>query len=170
MPQPVLHQPDPALDLVFERLVDVSPEVLWKFWTQPEQLKRWFTPAPWQTVDCEIDLRPGGMFRTVMRSPEGTDYPNTGCYLEIVENRKLAWTNALLPGYRPSPAPSIPGVDDFPFTAVVSLEPRPHGARYTALVIHADEAGCRRHAAMGFHEGWGKALDQLLAIAGDLRV
>ena len=40
-------------------------------WTHPEHLKRWFTPAPWTTVDCEIDLRPGGIFRTTMRSPDG---------------------------------------------------------------------------------------------------
>ena len=48
-------------------------------WTTPEHLKKWFTPAPWTTVDCEIDLRPGGIFRTVMRSPEGQEFPNVGC-------------------------------------------------------------------------------------------
>ena len=48
-------------------------ELVWKAWTMPEHLKKWFTPAPWQTVECEIDLRPGGIFRTVMRSPEGQD-------------------------------------------------------------------------------------------------
>ncbi|HEY2939715.1 MAG TPA: SRPBCC domain-containing protein [Gaiellaceae bacterium] len=39
-----------------------SPELVWMAWTQPEHLKKWFTPAPWTTVDCEIDLRPGGVF------------------------------------------------------------------------------------------------------------
>jgi uncharacterized protein YndB with AHSA1/START domain len=56
--------------------------------------QQWFTPAPWKTVDCEIDLRPGGLFRTVMRSPEGQEFPNVGCYLEIVENEKLIWTQS----------------------------------------------------------------------------
>src|SRR5262249_22802221 len=92
---------DPKLDLVLERFVEVSPELVWMAWTQPEHLKKWFTPAPWTTVDCEIDLRPGGVFRTVMRSPEGKDFPNAGCYLEIVPNRKLVWTDALGAGFRP---------------------------------------------------------------------
>lgn len=63
------QQPDPKLDLVLERVVDVPRELVWKARTTPEHLKKWFTPAPWTTVDCEIDLRPGGIFRTVMRSP-----------------------------------------------------------------------------------------------------
>lgn len=97
MNRSILHQPDPKLDLVFERIVDVPRELIWTAWTTPAQLKKWFTPAPWKTVDCEIDLRPGGLFRTVMRSPEGQELLNAGCYLEIVETEKLVWTNALAP-------------------------------------------------------------------------
>ena len=55
---------DPNLDLILEREVDVPRESVWAAWTRPELLKKWFTPAPWTTVDCEIDLRPGGIFRT----------------------------------------------------------------------------------------------------------
>jgi uncharacterized protein YndB with AHSA1/START domain len=55
---------DPKLDVVLERVVDVSPDLVWIAWTQPKHLKAWFTPAPWTTVDCQIDLRPGGLFRT----------------------------------------------------------------------------------------------------------
>ena len=64
------HQPDPRLDLNFERVVDLPPALIWAAWTEPEHLTHWFTPVPWKTVECEIDLRPGGIFRTVMRSPE----------------------------------------------------------------------------------------------------
>jgi uncharacterized protein YndB with AHSA1/START domain len=53
-------------------------------------------------LDCEIDLRPGGIFRTTMRSPEGEEFPNFGCYLEVIPNEQLIWTNALQPGYRPA--------------------------------------------------------------------
>ncbi len=102
---PLRYQPDPRLDLVLERIVDVPPELVWKAWTSPEHLKPWFTPAPWHTVDCEIDLRPGGMFRTVMRSPEGQEFPHMGCYLEIVTNQKLVWTNACCQAIGPPPSP-----------------------------------------------------------------
>lgn len=85
---------NPELDLVLERVVDVPPEKVWAAWTEPEQVVKWFTPKPWQTVECQIDLRPGGIFRTVMRSPEGEDHDNVGCWLEVVENERLVWTDA----------------------------------------------------------------------------
>ncbi len=150
---------DPDLDLLLEREVDVPRELVWAAWTQPEQLKRWFTPAPWTTIDCEIDLRPGGIFRTVMRSPQGEEFPNVGCYLEVVENERLVWTSVLGPGYRPSDQPG-----DVPLTAVISLEPSERGTKYSALAIHPDREVCARHAEMGFHDGWGAALDQLVAL------
>jgi uncharacterized protein YndB with AHSA1/START domain len=151
---------DPARDLVLERVVDVPPERVWEAWTTPERLKQWFTPAPWTTVDCEIDLRPGGIFRTVMRSPEGEEVPGSGCYLEVVPNRRLVWTAALGPGYRPN----VLSADDLAFTAVIELEPQGAGTKYTAIAIHPDAATAERHSAMGFHDGWGKALDQLVAL------
>ena len=151
------HQIDPELDLVLERVVDVPPRFVWAAWTQPEHIKKWFAPAPWTTTDCEIDLRPGGMFRTVMRSPEGQEAPGVGCYLEIIENEKLVFTDALAPGYRPS-------VNPF-FTAVILLEPHGEGTKYTAIAIHKDQAGRKRHEEMGFHQGWSKCLDQLVAVA-----
>lgn len=147
-------KPDPNLDLVLQREVDVPPELVWRAWTEPEHLKQWFTPRPWQTVDCEIDLRPGGIFRTVMRSPEGEEMPGTGCYLEVVPNERLVWTDALLPGYRPAPEPF--------FTGVIMLEPTPTGTRYTAIAIHRDRESRDQHESMGFFEGWGTVLTQLV--------
>ena len=74
MTRSIIHQPNPKLDLVLERIVDVPRELVWMAWTAPEHLKKWFTPVPWTTVDCEIDLRPRGIFHTVMRSPEGQEF------------------------------------------------------------------------------------------------
>ena len=150
-----LPKPDPKLDLVLDRVIDVPRDLVWTAWTRPEHVKKWFTPAPWTVTDCEIDLRPGGIFRTVFRSPEGEEFPNVGCFLDVVPNERLVWTDALLPGYRPSENPF--------FTAIVTMEPHGKGTRYTAIAIHRDEAGRRKHEEMGFHDGWGKALDQLVA-------
>jgi uncharacterized protein YndB with AHSA1/START domain len=131
---------NPKLDLVLERVVDVPPELVWKAWTTPEYLLKWFTPAPWKTVECELDLRPGGMFRTVMESPEGQRFPNAGCFLEVVPNRKLVWTDALEPGYRPT-ARTLGADAPFFMTAVVTMEPHGGGTKYAATAIHATEEG-----------------------------
>ncbi|MEY4911875.1 MAG: hypothetical protein RL761_1538, partial [Pseudomonadota bacterium] len=71
---------------------------------------------------------------------------------------------AMLPGFRPAPVNAPCGDDtEFMFTAKVEMSPHgENGTRYRATVIHADEAGCQKHAAMGFEGGWGTALDQLV--------
>jgi uncharacterized protein YndB with AHSA1/START domain len=150
-------KPDPKLDLVLERVMDVPRELVWDAWTKPEHVSKWFSPAPWTITDCEIDLRPGGVFRFVMLSPDGKEFPNIGCYLEVIPNERLVWTDALLPGYRPSENPFM--------TAIVTLEALGSGTRYTAMAIHRDEAVRKQHEEMGFHDGWGKVLDQLVAYA-----
>lgn len=150
-------QPDvSALDLVFTRIVPVPRAHIWRAWTEPDQVVKWFTPAPWKTIACEIDLRPGGRFSTVMLSPDGQEFPNVGCYLEIIDQQKLVWTDALLPGYRPSPKPFV--------TAFLTLSDCDGGTCYTARALHKDEVECRKHAEMGFQTGWGKALDQLVEL------
>ena len=157
---------DPKLDLTFERIIDVPRELVWRAWTQPEHLMPWFCPLPWKTIACEIELRPGGNFHTVMQSPEGQLFQNSGCYLEVIANEKLTWTNALLPGFRPAMLDTTCGDESvqFFFTATITLEDHGQGTRYTATVIHAEENGCQQHAKMGFNEGWGKALDQMVSL------
>lgn len=146
--------PDPKRDLVLERVVDVTPALVWRAWTEPEHLKVWFCPRPWRVTECEMDLRPGGTFRTTMCSPEGEEHPNTGCFLDVVPNERLVFTDALLSNYRPAGKGFM--------TAIITLTPEGAGTRYRAVAIHADEAGRKQHEEMGFEQGWGTALDQLV--------
>jgi uncharacterized protein YndB with AHSA1/START domain len=154
MTKPSIVKVDPKLDLVLERTIDVPRELVWAAWTTPAHIRHWFVPKPWSITDVEVDLRPGGVFRSVMRSPEGQEYPNIGCYLDIVPNERLIWTDTLLPGYRPSQNPF--------FTAILTLESQGSGTRYTAYAIHGDEDGRKKHEEMGFHDGWGTVVTQMV--------
>lgn len=152
---------NPELDLFLERVVDVPVELVWKAWTTPAHLMEWFCPLPWKTVECVIDLKPGGLFSTTMKSPEGQTFPNIGCYLEIIEHKKLVWTDALLPGYRPVSQPASGA--GMLFTAILLLEKHGQGTKYTAIALHKDSADREKHDQMGFQIGWGTVLDQLVA-------
>ena len=154
------YQRNPKLDLVLERTADVPRELVWAAWTQPEHLKKWFTPKPWKTIDAEIDLRPGGVFRTVMQSPEGANMANEGCYLEVIPNEKLVWTSALGRDYRPNAA----SIHDLKFTAMIFFEIQGKGTKYTVYALHPDETARKQHEAMGFEPGWGAAWEQLVAL------
>lgn len=148
---------DPKLDLAIERIIDVPRELVWKAWTMPEHLRHWFTPKPWTVDACEVDLRPGGTFRTLMRSPEGKESLINGCYLEVIPNERLVWTDALLPGFRPAAKPFL--------TGVLLLEPHGrNGTRYTAMAIHSDQETRDAHEKMGFYDGWGAVTDQMIEL------
>lgn len=151
---------NPKLDLVFERTTTVSPEKIWKAWTDPQTLMKWFCPRPWKVADARIDLKPGGEFYTLMQSPEGQTFPNTGCYLEVIPQKKLTWTNVMAAGFRPATIAK----EDFAITASIIIEPRGKETYYKAWVTHADEDGRKKHEAMGFEQGWGAAFDQLVEL------
>jgi uncharacterized protein YndB with AHSA1/START domain len=152
---------DPNLDLVLERTLDVPRELVWRCWTEPQHLMPWFCPKPWTTTECEMDLRPGGRFRSVMRSPEGQAFPNLGCLLEVVPNERLVWTSALVEGFRPVAKP-VSGAE-MNFTAYILLEAQGRSTKYTAIGVHGAEADRKKHEQMGFHQGWGIATDQMVA-------
>jgi len=147
-------------DLVLECVVDVPPELVFKAWTTPKHLMPWFCPKPYQTVQCEIDLRPGGKFHFVMQDPAGKPLPShPGCILEVVPNRKLVWTSALGPGYRPINPVGL----DWTFTAVLTFEPHGNGGcKYTARALHDTLEHAQAHQQLGFSQGWAMALQQLV--------
>jgi uncharacterized protein YndB with AHSA1/START domain len=151
------YEINPELDLELLRDVPVPPAAVFAAWTDPESLKQWFAPRPYSVPLVEMDLRPGGGFRTVMNSPDGEQMMDeTGCFLEIVPDEKLVWTAALTTGYRPQPG-------SMPFTAILELQPNGSGGcRYRAIALHQDPAGAKQHEEMGFHEGWGTVVDQMV--------
>jgi PhnB protein len=112
------------------------------------------------TTVAEIDLRPGGIQRTVMRMPDGTEHHHRGVYLEVVPGRRLVFTTAYVSAWEPAPEPQ-PGTCSFPMTGILTFEPEGTGTRYTALIRHQTVADRETHEKMGFHAGWNQATDQL---------
>lgn len=155
-------------DLVLERILDAPRDLVWKAWTTPEHLKKWWAPRPYETPEVEMDLRPGGKFYTRMLGPDGFDFRGTGCFLEIVEGEKIVWTSALGEAWRPNDL-DPEGCGGFAFTAVITLEETADGkTRYKAVAMHGNSADSEAHAKMGFHDGWGTCAEQLGEVAAGL--
>lgn len=155
-------------DLRLERTIDAPVALIWKVWTDPKHVKKWWAPAPWITTECEIDARPGGVFRALIRSPEAQEYPHVACFLEVIKNQKMVMTNALGPGYRPAGNECIQDCSSIPFTSILMLREQGRKTHYSIVVLHKDEADRKRHEEMGFHEGWNTCLDQLIEVVGRL--
>ncbi len=152
--------PSQERELTLTRIFEAPRERVWKTWTDPKQLAIWWAPQGMTTPVCEIDLRPGGKFRTVMRAPDGTEYPKASIYLEVTEFERLAFTDAYEEGWRPSKRPFM--------TVVITFEDQDNGTKFTARVRHWSVADCRTHEQMGFHEGWDKSADRLGAFLAKL--
>jgi uncharacterized protein YndB with AHSA1/START domain len=81
----------PALAL--SRTYPVGPEKVWRAWTDPQALKRWWGPGTGEGVSlAQLDVRVGGRFRIIFGGPQGTDHEVTGVYKEVVPSRKLVFT------------------------------------------------------------------------------
>ncbi len=147
-------------ELVLTRIIDAPREKVYRAWTDPELLKQWFAPAPFTTPVAELDVRPGGSNRIVMRDPQGNEFPNRGVYLEVVENERLVFTDAYTKAWEPSKKPFM--------TVIVTFEDEGGRTRYTARARHWTAADREAHEKMGFHEGWGRCADQLAALVATL--
>jgi uncharacterized protein YndB with AHSA1/START domain len=158
---------NPKLDIVLERFIDAPRHLVWEALTKPEHLKHWYMPKSWGVVtNCEMDVRPGGIFSIDIAAAGGQEFPNLGCFLEVVPMERLSWTSMLFPGYRPAV------FDDIPITAIVTMETVGTGTRYVFTALHRDEADFEKNKESGWQQGTEIALDQLVthvkSMQGDL--
>lgn len=148
---------DPKLDFAIERFIDAPARLVWEALTKPEHLKEWYMPRMWGRVArCEMDVRPGGIFRIDIAVGDGREVPNLGCFLEAVPMERLVWTSMLFPGYRPAV------FDDIPITAIMTIESVGTGTRYVFTALHRDEADREKNMESGFYEGTEIAIDQFV--------
>jgi uncharacterized protein YndB with AHSA1/START domain len=82
------------LELVITRIFDAPRSLVFKAWTKPERVARWWGPQGFTTRYCEMDIRPGGAYRFCMRSPLGVDHWKRGIYREIVEPERIVFSFA----------------------------------------------------------------------------
>ena len=143
-------------ELVITRLIHAPRARIFRAWTDPTQLVQWWGPEGFTTPVCEMDPRPGGIFRTVMRGPDGTEYPNEGVFLEVVEPERIVFTDAYTLGWVPTLEPFM--------TAITTLEDEGGNTRYTSRARHWTIADREKHEKMGFHQGWASSLDRLVAL------
>jgi uncharacterized protein YndB with AHSA1/START domain len=147
-------------DLVLERVIDAVPARVFKAWTDPAQMTRWFAPHPWTTPRVETDVRPGGASLVVMRGPDGNEFPCAGVYLEVVENQRLVFTDAYTKGWELAEKPFM--------TVILTFDDLGDGrTKYTARVRHWSVADREAHEKMGFHGGWALCTEQLAALVED---
>lgn len=146
--------PHPELDLTVSRIIRAPRWRVWNAWADPASFEQWWVPAPALCRVREMDLRPGGAFRTEF-SQDGAEFgPHiTGCFLAVDELERVVFTDALLAGWRPA--------EDAFVTAVITMKVHPEGTAYTATAMHRSIADRDRHEQLGFHDGWGTVTRQL---------
>lgn len=82
-----------APTFVITRAFDAPKKRVYEAWADPKQMAMWWGPKGFTVPVCEMDLRPGGSYRIVMRSIEGVDYPLKGVFQEIIEGERLVYTS-----------------------------------------------------------------------------
>jgi uncharacterized protein YndB with AHSA1/START domain len=145
---------DSGLDLTISRVIAAPRARVWRAWADPARLTQWWIPAPATCEVVELDLRPGGAFETRISEDGGAFQPHvSGCFLEIVLEERLVFTNGLLGGWRPAEHPFM--------TAIITFEDHPTGTTYLARVMHKNHEDCTTHERLGFYDGWGTVIEQL---------
>lgn len=149
----------PAFTLSIDLVLPVSRHKVWRCWTEPELLKQWYCPQPWRVVEADMDARTGGRHAVVMQGPDGDRVSVPGVVLEVVPERRFVFTNAFERAW-------VPVASEFMMVGELELEDAASGqTRYLARAHHWTQQDCDRHAAMGFHEGWRAAAEQLVEVA-----
>jgi len=145
---------DPKTDLSFTRILPVPRQLVWECWTKAEHMPHFFVPRPHTLKDVDLDVRPGGRSNSVF-VVDGNEMANKGVYLEVIDGKRLVFTDFYTEGWKPNP-------DAF-MTAIIDLEDAEGGGtKYTATARHRTPETREAHEKMGFYNGWGTVVDQLV--------
>lgn len=144
------------LELRLTRYFEAPRDLVFKLWTDTQHLIHWWGPRGFQTLSCELDLRPGGAWRIRTRAPGGMEFSEYGVFQEIVAPARLDFTHGFdFPGQPLGPV----------VTATVNFTEENDGTR---LSFHQGlfETAADRD---GHEEGWSSSFDLLSGYLRDER-
>jgi uncharacterized protein YndB with AHSA1/START domain len=139
-------------EVIITRIFDAPRALVFKMWTDPRLVKKWWGPKDFTNPVCKLDARIGGSIRIVMQGPDGTKYPTSGFFSEIVEPKKIVFTsikedddgNAELEVLNTVTFTDMNGTTKMTMTAVVVME---------------TPAACG--SVDGMNTGWNQSIDRL---------
>jgi uncharacterized protein YndB with AHSA1/START domain len=154
-------------EFVITRVFDAPRELVYRMWVEPEHLARWWGPRMMKTPVCQIDVRPGGAYRIVMRTPDATDYPITGKFVEVSAPHRLvltmdctehpaAWHDMVKPD-RKKGEDNPAGI----MHTTVTFEESGGKTTMTVRTKFASRPIAESMKKMGMREGWSESLDRL---------
>ena len=148
--------------LTITRTFDAPLEAVWKAWTNPKQIMRWWGPKDFTAPSAELDLRVGGKWLYCMTSPDGKDYWATGVFREIVPMERIVATDSFADEKgNVVPASYYGFPDEFPLELMLTVTFEDVDGKTRLTLQHVGfPAGEHRDGA---NEGWNQSLDKLAA-------
>jgi uncharacterized protein YndB with AHSA1/START domain len=150
----------PIQDLVITRLFKAPRALVFRAWSDPQHLMRWFCPDGFTTPLCTVDFRVGGIFHYYMRAPDGKDYHGRGVYQELVVPERIAYLDTFTDANGQVVPPSfygIPGNEVVESLVTVTFEAQ--GDQTLLTIRHALRGSAEETA--GAREGWTQMLGHL---------
>lgn len=149
----IVHQQTQRKEVTITRLFNAPRDRVFKNWTDPKQLAKWWGPNVFTTLLCSLDVRPGGAIRIDMRGPDGVLYPTKGIFHEIVEPERLVFTTSAF-----EDAEGNPQLEVLHTVTFVEHEGKTT-LRLQSVVVKSTSAINPELA--GMEEGWKQSLDRL---------
>ena len=143
---------DAEREITLTRVFDAPRALVFKAWTDPAQVARWWGPKMFTNPVCEVDARPGGRLRIVMRAPDGNDYPMRGVFQDVVAPERLSFTNIAVDA---EDRPIIEG-----FTTVLFAE-EGKKTRVTVQTRGKAMVPIATQYLQGMEQGWSMSLEKL---------
>ncbi len=150
-------------ELVITRIFDAPRELVWKAWTNPEHLMRWWGPKNFTSPVCKMDFRKGGKYLFCMRSAEGQEFWSTGTYREINPLERIICTDSFADekgNVVPASHYGMPG-DNWPLELTVKIEFEDLGGKTKMTLTHTGIPAGQMKEMTG--AGWNESLDKLAA-------
>jgi len=151
---------EPALRLVAEpgqptivmtRVFDAPRRLVFEAHSKPEHVSRWWGPRRHALILCEVDFRPGGAWRFVLRGPDGQEHPFKGVYREIVPPERLVYTFIC----------DVPGIRDHEAVETLTFEEHDGKTTLTDTMVHKTVEARDGHLQAGMEAGAAETLDRL---------
>ncbi len=138
-------------EIVLRRAFQAPRALVFDAWTRPEHVKRWWGLRHQELTVCEIDLRPGGAWRYVLREPDGQEFRFRGVYREVAPPARLVYTECF-----DEPAVGCPEA-----LVTVEFEERDAWTCVTSTVLHKSKEARDGHLQYGMEPGATESLDRL---------